>query len=89
MISAGADVNSQDSLGRTALIASSYGGHVDIVELLLENGAEIDHLDSAGHSAIVFAFLNSQHDRHLETVSTTVVSCYHEKQYTVDSGYSR
>ncbi|XP_023025056.1 myotrophin isoform X1 [Leptinotarsa decemlineata] len=42
LISAGADVNSKDKFGITALLAAIWEGHKDCVKLLLEKGARKD-----------------------------------------------
>lgn len=38
----GGEVNAQDKRGRTALYAAAAGGHLDLVKLLVENGADPD-----------------------------------------------
>lgn len=40
---------------RTLLMAASAGGHADVVELLLENGAGVDVEDAAGDTAMAHA----------------------------------
>ena len=40
---------------RTLLMAASAGGHADVVELLLENGAGVDVEDAAGETAMAHA----------------------------------
>lgn len=52
-----ANVNQTDDEGRTALIAASYMGHGEIVEHLLDNGAEINHQDADGRTALSVAAL--------------------------------
>lgn len=42
LIKQGADVNDRDYAGNTALHDAALKGHIDIVRLLLDNGAEID-----------------------------------------------
>ncbi|KAJ8939350.1 hypothetical protein NQ318_005711 [Aromia moschata] len=42
LISAGADVNSKDKHGITAILAAIWEGHKDCVKLLLEKGAKKD-----------------------------------------------
>ena len=38
------------SQGGTALFDASYGGHPEVVALLLDRGAALDHTDRWGHS---------------------------------------
>ncbi len=54
-INEGADVNSPDSSGRTALIEAAWSGNTDIVKLLLEKGADINAADKSGFSALMRA----------------------------------
>ena len=55
----GSNVNAaRDDNGATALIQAAQNGHLDIVELLLENGAWIDHKNCNGTSALFLAAQN-------------------------------
>lgn len=55
MLSEGADVNSTDANGRTALIEASWGGYNDVVKLLIEKGADVNAADKSGYTAIMRA----------------------------------
>ncbi|KAL3443138.1 ankyrin repeat-containing domain protein [Aspergillus insuetus] len=67
----GADVDSKDHFGRTALSNAAHTGHLSIVRILVDHGADLDHLDShtkatptesaikAGHTEIVRFLLES------------------------------
>jgi uncharacterized protein len=58
LLSAGADVNSVDEWGLTALMAASIRGHADAVNVLVEHGAEIEAREkSFGCTALMFASL--------------------------------
>merc|ERR1719510_675057 len=42
-------------IGTTPLIAAAFKGHKDVVQLLLDNNADIDHRDSNVKTALMFA----------------------------------
>ena len=51
-VEAGAEVNTQDNRGCTALMRAAYGGYVDLVNYLLEHGADKELEDKDGNKAI-------------------------------------
>ena len=58
LLANGAEVDSKDEDGRTALMyASREGrkGHKRVVELLLANGADMDSEDTDGYTALMYA----------------------------------
>lgn len=59
LINAGADVNAKDKYGFTALLNSAYHGYLDIAELLIANGAEIEKIDSS-NTALMHASAESE-----------------------------
>ena len=60
VLSEGADIESRDSKGRTALIIASGNGHTTVTDLLLERGANIDSQDDEGYSALMSACKNKR-----------------------------
>ncbi len=65
LIDAGADVNFQDELGKTALMCAALKGHTDICKLLLEHKAEVDMKDEYGQTALMWA----EREIHTETAN--------------------
>jgi hypothetical protein len=51
-------VNFQTDGGGTPLIAASFNGHVEVVQLLLSHGAQIDLVEDDGWTALMFAAHN-------------------------------
>ena len=51
----GSDVDFQEINGLSALMHASQEGHLELVKLLLENGATVDLLEENGWSALMFA----------------------------------
>lgn len=43
LVQNGANVNAQDSLGESALSVSAYKGYEKIADILLKNGANVNH----------------------------------------------
>ena len=53
----GADVNATfAALNTTALMTSSFHGHVDVVRLLLQRGADVSAHDTQLSTALGYAF---------------------------------
>ena len=52
LVEAGADVNTADHLGCTALMRAAYGGYVDLVSYLLDHGADKEAVDKEGNKAV-------------------------------------
>jgi len=53
LIDAGADVNSQDSYGVSALMYAAISGSVEIMEKLIEDGADVNTKDQDGRTALI------------------------------------
>lgn len=59
-LNAGADPNAQSKDGKTALMAASQSGHLDIVKALLAAGAFVDLRRKDGMTALLWAALSGQ-----------------------------
>lgn len=55
-------INYQISDGATALIAASRQGHRDIVQRLMDKGADVNIADNKGHTALMLAALHKRGD---------------------------
>lgn len=55
LIALGRDVNSQTEEGLTLLMEAANVGDLEIVELLVKNGAEVNRVDVHGNSALIYA----------------------------------
>ena len=55
LIDAGGDVNLADKDGWSPLIFATFGGHLDIVKLLIKSGSNCYHINNVSHNAIQFA----------------------------------
>lgn len=61
MLEQGVDINTHAPFGGpTALIVAARLGHIDIVEMLLARGAEVNAEDDYGQTALYFAKKNSK-----------------------------
>lgn len=48
-------IDKKDSAGRTALLNAAKYGHKEIVEMLLDKGADVNHKDEDGYTALIIA----------------------------------
>ena len=55
-------VNAQDSYGNTALIAAAGNGHLDLVDFLIEQGADQNIKNNDGETALIVAATNNHDD---------------------------
>ena len=67
----GADINSQDENGFSALIMATNKNNLDMVKFLLENGANINLQDQFGWSALIYATLSDNLEIDLSTLKHT------------------
>lgn len=56
------NVNHSDELGNTGLILSSWNGHQEIVEILLNNNASLDEQNKWGWSALMWSSMSGYFD---------------------------
>jgi len=61
LVSGGADVNGLSAFGLSPLIMAVHGGNAELVEFLLDQGAEVD-LAASGHTALHAAVLRGNND---------------------------
>jgi len=54
-----AGINARDINGQTALMVAAAAGSAEIVKLLLEKGAELDHIDRSGETPLIKASTGS------------------------------
>ncbi|XP_046850344.1 fibronectin type 3 and ankyrin repeat domains 1 protein-like [Xenia sp. Carnegie-2017] len=55
LLQSGANVNTEDKQGRSALMAAALSGRLDLVKLFVEHGADTEKRNSHGHNALDFA----------------------------------
>lgn len=56
LLNKGADVNTKNNLGYTALMAASRDDYLDIVKELINRNANIDSKSNSGYTALMYAF---------------------------------
>lgn len=55
----GANINTQDNYGNTALIYTAMKGYNEIAKLLIDNHASVNHKNYRGHTPLMFAVINN------------------------------
>ncbi len=63
LLAGGADANSRDAYGATALMNAAHNGDLEMVETLLAAGAEVDAKDELGWTALMKACFNADQNR--------------------------
>ena len=56
------DFEPDESGGMTGLLYAARAGHIEVVDVLLDGGADIDQVSGDGASALVIALLNGHFD---------------------------
>lgn len=69
LVSLGADINHQNSHGRTALMSACLVGSIELVEALVELGADPNFTDAKGGTAIDYALSEEMHTAYAEIFS--------------------
>lgn len=55
LIKAGADINTQDIIGYSALMRATENNHFEVISILLKAGADVNAKDDEGKTALMFA----------------------------------
>ena len=58
LLDGGADINSLDKYGQTALMNASARGNLNLVEVLVKHGAELNHTAKYRLTALMLAVIN-------------------------------
>ena len=58
LIDAGADINSLDEHGQTALMNAAYRGDDNLIRVLVDHGASLDHTAKYHLTALMLAVIN-------------------------------
>ena len=61
-LEAGANINSQNDSGQTALMFFALSGPKEIVNLLLKSGAEVNVKDRSGDTAVLYSVISSKRE---------------------------
>ncbi|KAJ7999539.1 hypothetical protein DPEC_G00195470 [Dallia pectoralis] len=69
VLSAGFDINTPDSLGRTCLHAAASGGNIECLNLLLSSGADLSRKDKLGRAPLHYAAANGSYQCTVALVS--------------------
>jgi serine/threonine-protein phosphatase 6 regulatory ankyrin repeat subunit B len=91
-----ADVNITSNGGSTLLLVACFYGHVEVVEVLIESGADTDHADEDGDTALIVSsdkgflgvvklLLRSEADAYLENKNgwTALLRAAHQGHFDV------
>ena len=62
LLTAGADINSRDQHGQTALMTAAHAGFPDVVTFLVGQGATLNHTAKHGLSAVMLAVISGHTD---------------------------
>lgn|SRR5574341_2281198 len=60
LLDQGADINSLDEHGQTALMNAVYGGDVELTQILIQRGAELNHTAKYRLTALMLAVINNR-----------------------------
>ncbi len=74
LLQSGADCNTSNEEGATALMAAASIGRLDIVEALIESGANVNATDARGWTALMKAIYNYDLDRGFPEIVSALVA---------------
>ena len=66
------EVDAADERGYTALVLAAQGGHVEAIEALVAQGAEVNVADKAGNTALMTAVFFSLRGGHVKAIEALV-----------------
>ena len=82
----GADCNSRNEEGATALMLAAGAGNLALVEMLIKAGAEVDAVDANGWTALMKALLNYEQNRGFPDVVSELIEAGANIEHQVSYG---
>lgn len=82
----GADINSRNEEGATALILAAGVGNLEMVEMLLQAGAEVDATDTRGWTALFKALFNYEQNRGFPDVVSALIDAGADIEHQIAYG---
>ena len=86
LLKSGADINSKNEEGATALILAAGVGNIAMVEMLIKAGAEIDATDARGWTALMKALFNYEQNRGFPEVVSDLIEAGADIEHKVAYG---
>lgn len=86
MLKSGADINSRDEEGATALMLAAGKGYSGMVEMLLQAGAEVDAADLRGWTALMKALFNYEQNKGFPEIVSTLIDAGADIEHKVAYG---
>lgn len=86
MLQGGADINSRNDEGATALMLAAGAGHYDMVEMLIAAGAEVDATDLRGWTALMKALFNYEQNKGFPDIVSSLIDAGADIEHKVAYG---
>lgn len=86
LLKSGADCNSKNEEGATALILAAGLGNLEMVKMLLKESAEVDATDARGWTALMKSLFNYEQNRGFPDVLETLIEAGADIEHQVAYG---
>jgi ankyrin repeat protein len=86
LLESGADCNTKNEEGASALMLAAGAGNLEMVEMLLKAGAEVDATDTRGWTALFKALFNYEQNRGFPDVVSALIDAGADIEHQVAYG---
>jgi uncharacterized protein len=86
LLKSGADCNTSNEEGATLLMLAAGAGHIEMVEMLIAAGAEVDGTDARGWTALMKGLFNYELNRGFPDVVSALIEAGADIEHQVSYG---